>query len=132
MDLVKEHPFAELLGLEVGQVSAGLSAVSLKMNQSLLNPHGVAHGAVLYALADTGMGAALYPTLHTSEICATVEIKINYFKAVGDGQLHCKTKMINRGKRMANLESEVFQDDVLVAKANGNFAIFKPRAMTVD
>ena len=34
--------------------------------------------------------------------------------------------MINRGKTLANLDSVVYCGDVLVAKANGTYAIFKP------
>ena len=37
-----------------------------------MNPHNVVHGAVLYAMADTGMGAALYPTLSADKVCATI------------------------------------------------------------
>ena len=93
-----------------------------------LNPHRVVHGAVLYALADTGMGAALYPTLADGEICATIEIKINYFKPVSGGEVACTTRIVNRGRSVANLESRLFVGETLVAQANGNYAIFKPRA----
>ncbi len=86
------------------------------------------HGAVIYALADTGMGMALYPTLSEGEICATIEIKINYFKAVTSGPLHCTSEVLNRGRTVANIESRVYVGDTLVAQANGNYAIFKPRA----
>jgi len=85
------------------------------------------HGAVIYALADTGMGAALYPTLAEGEICATIEVKINYFKPVVSGVIVCLTEIVNRGKSVANLESRVFSGEALVAKANGNYSIFTPR-----
>ena len=92
-----------------------------------LNPHRVVHGAVLYALADTGMGAALYPTLADGEICATIEIKINYFKPVSGGEVACTTRIVNRGRSVANLESRLFVGETLVAQANGNYAIFTPQ-----
>ena len=98
------------------------------MTTDHLNPHRVVHGAVLYALADTGMGAALYPTLADGEICATIEIKINYFKPVRSGTLRCLTRLIHRGRRVANLEAQLFAGDTLVAQANGNYAIIQPRA----
>jgi acyl-CoA thioesterase len=87
----------------------------------------VAHGAVIYALADTGMGIALYPTLGKDEICATIEIKINYFKPVSTGKITCTTELVNRGRTVANLESRVFSGETLVAQANGNYSIFTPR-----
>lgn len=122
------HPFADLIDLRVDECSAGTSVLSLTVAEQHLNPHRVAHGAVVYALADTGMGSALYPTLAAGEICATIEIKINYFKPIPAGRLLCRTQMVNRGKTVANLESRIFLDDLLVAQANGNYAIFRPRA----
>lgn len=122
-----DHPFAELIDLRIVERTAGSSRVALTVTESHLNPHRVVHGAVLYALADTGMGAALYPTLAAGEICATIEIKINYFKPVAGGDVVCTTRLVNRGRTVANLESALVVDDVLVASANGNYAIFTPR-----
>jgi acyl-CoA thioesterase len=120
------HPFAERLGLRFVERTAGRSRCTLAVGPEHHNPHGVAHGAVLFALADSGMGAALYPTLDPGEICATIEVKINYFKPVVSGVLDCVTELVNRGKTVANLESSIYLDGKLVAKANSNYAIFKP------
>jgi acyl-CoA thioesterase len=70
----------------------------------------------------------LYPSLAPGELCATIEIKINYFKPVHGGTLSCRTTLVNRGRSVANLESRIESDGVLVAQANGNYAIFTPRA----
>ncbi|HMO45409.1 MAG TPA: PaaI family thioesterase [Rubrivivax sp.] len=121
------HPFADLIDLRIDERGDGHSRLSLVVAPAHLNPHRVVHGAVLYALADTGMGAALYPSLAEGEICATIEIKINYFKPVSAGTLRCVTRIINRGRSVANLESCLFAGEQLVAQANGNYAIFKPR-----
>jgi len=123
-----DHPFASLIGLVVEERRAGFSRCALEVAPQHLNPHQVVHGAVVYALADTGMGAALYPTLGEGELCATIEVKINYFKPATAGKLVCVTELVNRGKAVANLESRVLLGEVLVAKANGNYAIFTPRA----
>lgn len=120
------HPFAEHIDLIVDEQREGFSKVSLVVGTSHLNPHGVVHGAIAYAMADTGMGAALYPTLSAGQICATIEIKINYFKPIVSGRLVCVTEMVNRGKSVANLSSRIYVDDKLVALANGNYAIFVP------
>lgn len=122
-----DHPFAELIELREVERSAGASRFALTVTESHLNPHRVVHGAVLYALADTGMGAALYPTLAAGEICATIEIKINYFKPVVAGEVVCTTQLVNRGRTVANLESRLCVGDTLVATANGHYAIFTPR-----
>jgi acyl-CoA thioesterase len=120
------HPFADLIDLQVAEVRTGFSQCSLAVVDKHLNPHGVVHGAVLYALADTGMGAALYPTLNAAEICATIQITVNYFKPVRSGTIQCNTELVNRGKTVAHLESRLFVDQVLIASANGNYSIFTP------
>ncbi|MCW8195354.1 PaaI family thioesterase [Proteobacteria bacterium 005FR1] len=121
-----KHPFADLIGLSVEKKEAGRSECAITVTESLLNPHNVVHGGVLYSLADTGMGAALYPLLTRGELCATIEIKINYFAPVFEGKLSCVTEVVNKGKSVANLESEIRCGDRLVAKANGNYSIFTP------
>jgi acyl-CoA thioesterase len=35
--------------------------------------------------------------------------------------------VLNRGRTVANIESKVYVGDTLVAQANGNYAIFRPR-----
>ena len=122
-----KHPFADLIDLQVDCQSSGSSTLALVVGSQHLNPHGVVHGAVLYAMADTGMGAALYPTLESGEICATIEIKINYFKPVTTGKVVCKTELVNRGKTVANLEARLYVEQSLVSQANGNYAIFRPK-----
>ena len=120
------HPFADLLNLHTTPCEPGRSELSVALLPQHMNPHGVAHGAVYFALADTGMGAALYPSLAAGQICATIEIKINYFKPVSAGVLNCVTQVVNRGRTVANLDSRLYVGETLVAQANGNYAIFKP------
>lgn len=117
------HPFADLIGLKVKYAGDNESICTLLINEDLLNPHKTVHGGVLYTLADTGMGTALYPTLAEDEICATIEIKINYFRPATQGEIVCNSILINRGRSFANLDSELRLGDKLLAKANGSFAI---------
>ncbi|MCP5265103.1 MAG: PaaI family thioesterase [Burkholderiaceae bacterium] len=121
-----EHPFADLIDLKVIAQQAGYSRLTLAANAQHMNPHQVVHGAVIFAMADTGMGAALYPTLAAGELCATIEIKIAYFKPARAGELVCETRIVNRGRRVASLESEVRSGETLVAKASGSYSIFMP------
>ena len=120
-----DHPYADLIGLRVERHESGKSKCFISVTEKLLNPHRVVHGGVLYSLADTGMGAALYPLLSKGELCATIEIKINYYAPVFSGEITCTSRVIYKGKSVANLESDILADNKLVAKANGNYAIFR-------
>ncbi|MHA2324854.1 MAG: PaaI family thioesterase, partial [Promethearchaeota archaeon] len=119
------HPFGDMIGLKFGELQKGESQCELSVDKKLMNPHGFIHGGVMYSMADTGMGAAIYSLLEEDELCATVEIKIAYFRPVKEGILKCKTKVIHRGKSIGVLESEVSNNEKLVAKAFGTFSIFK-------
>jgi acyl-CoA thioesterase len=120
------HPFGDLIGLKFTRLEKGYSQCSLEVTDKLLNPHKVLHGGVMYSMADTGMGAAAYTNLEKEELCATIEIKINYFKAVKAGLLICNTKVIHLGKKIVTLDSEIINNREIVAKALGTYSIFKP------
>ena len=119
------HPFGDLVGLKFTKVEIGYSQCTLEVVDKLLNPHKVVHGGVLYSMADTGMGAAAYSALGKNELCATIEIKINYFKATKAGVLTCNTKVIHQGKKIVTMDSEILTDGQIVAKAIGTYSIFK-------
>ena len=121
------HPFAELIGLVFDSHGPGGSVCRIEAHERLYNPQNVVHGGVLYALADTGMGGALYPLLEAGAYCATIEIKITYFKPITGGTIECSSKLINKGKTIASLESEIRNQGRLAAKASGSFSIFKPK-----
>jgi len=124
------NPFGELIGLNFTAYGDGCSRCELTIRHELLNPHGVLHGGVVYSMADTGMGAALYSVLAENELCATVEIKTVYFTAVQSGVLTCDTRVLQRRSRLALLESEIRQGDRFVARATGTFHIYAKKEMT--
>ena len=121
------NPFCELIGLDFSKYQKGYSQCVLEVNEKLLNPHKVLHGGLIYSMADTGMGAALYSCLREDELCSTVEIKISYFEAAISGILICDTELIQKGKKIAFLESEIKNNETLIAKAMGTYYIFRSK-----
>jgi acyl-CoA thioesterase len=121
----RRSPFLDHIGLVVREHGAGSSTCTLTVAPLHFNTWGLVHGAVLFALADTGMGAALLPTLKEGESCATIDLKITYFKPVRGGELTCTTQLVNRARTVAHLESSVHVGPTLVARASGNFAIIR-------
>jgi acyl-CoA thioesterase len=120
------HPFAELLGFAVTAREKGICRVELDVRSAHMNPHGLVHGAVLYALADTGMGGALSSVLDEGEICSTIEIKINYLRPWKSGALRCESRVVSRGRTTATLQSDLHDgDDRHLALATGTFAILQ-------
>jgi acyl-CoA thioesterase len=121
-----QQGFSELLGVTFTDIGQGYSRGELTVSPALHNPTGVLHGAVLYTMADTGMGAALQSELTEAELCATIEIKISYFEAVRTGTVACETSVLRKGKSVAFLESELTNDGETVGAATGSFSVFTP------
>lgn len=121
-----EHfPFAALIGLELDTLSRGHCRMALTIDSRRHhNPQHVVHGSVLHAMADTGMGMALYTTLDEGQWCATIEIKVSYLRAVSAGHLSCEAQLVHRGKTTAHLDARLRLGDVLVATSSGSFSIF--------
>lgn len=89
-----------------------------------LNPNGVAHGAALFALIDTVMGAATVSVLPVGSHCATIEMQTRFLRAVFSGRLTARASVLNAGKRIVHLQGEVrTDDDTLVATATASFAV---------
>lgn len=119
--------FTRHVGLHFGPAEGGRSHCTLQVQPFHFNSAGVVHGGVMFTLADSAMGAALYGVLGEDAFCTTVEIKINYLKPVTQGLLACDAVVVHQGRTLAYVDGSVLVDGVLVAKANGTFAILKKR-----
>lgn len=125
--LAYSNPFGELIGLHFESWGDGESRCALEVTPQMMNPIGVLHGAVAYALADTGMGGALVSALSADRTCTTVEIKMSYFRSVTSGRLACESRVVYQGQSVAFLEATVLHDQTPVARASGTYAIREAR-----
>jgi acyl-CoA thioesterase len=111
------------LGFSV-QTAPGRAVAAIDCDERHLNPHGTVHGAVIFALVDTGMGAATMTVLDESSMCATIEIHTRFLAPVFSGPLRAEVAVIKAGRRIVHLEAVVTNehgDDV--ARASGSFAV---------
>jgi acyl-CoA thioesterase len=117
-------PLQTHLGMAVSSPGAGRGEAALEVTPALHNPNGVAHGAVLFAMADTSMGAAAMSVLEAGLACASIEVQLRFLRPVAGGALRCETEVVKAGRRVVQLESRITDaDDVLVATATGSFAV---------
>ncbi len=112
-------PFAKLAGVKVERSEKGYSRCIIEISEQTYNLQGTAHGGAISTLVDCGIFYALHPLLSKNEGIRTVQLQVNYFAVAAYGALVCESKIINKGKRIATLESEVKNDENLVAKATG-------------
>lgn len=109
--------------MEVPDSADGRAQASVEIGLQHLNPNGVVHGAVIFAMIDTAMGKAAMSVADKDEFVATVDIQVRFIRPASGGRLSAQIEVIKRGRHVIHLEARVFNDDtVLVASAAGTFA----------
>ena len=114
--------FSENIGLEPVRLGDGEAEVSLKMAEHLRNRGNVMHGGAIFSLMDVTMGLACSSAHGFDRQSVTLECKINYIRAVAEGEVRCVAKVLHAGRRSLVVEADVLQGDKLVAKGQGTFA----------
>lgn len=119
------HPFADLLGLESSPGRDGTARTSLVVRDTHRNPNGVPHGAVLFALVDTAMGAATMSTVAPGQFCASIEVHLRFLEPPVGERLEASARVVRAGTRVAHLEATLVATPSgrLVATATGTFAV---------
>lgn len=126
-DTAPDHsfPLQAALGMEMGGDAHGATA-RLVAGEQHLNPNGVVHGAVLFAMADTAMGKATMDVIEPGCYCATIEIQLRFLRPAGPGPLLARATVLKPGRTIVHLEARVTDaDDRLVALATGSFAVLR-------
>jgi acyl-CoA thioesterase len=116
--------FTELLGVEYEPAPANTVRVVLKLREEHMSRASRVHGGVLFTLLDTALGSAVVKSLERGRGCATLELKINYFRPVTEGAVRAEGRLVNRSRRTAYAEGEVVNEEgKILAKASGTFFI---------
>ena len=102
-------PVIALLGIVLAEVDEGRVVMRLMPGEHLYNPLGTVHGGVLATLLDSVMGCAVQTTLPRGRGYTTLEIKVNYLRAVTEavGELTAEGRVVHAGRRSAVAEARV-------------------------
>ena len=115
--------FSRLLGCRPLRVEGGVAEVLLPLTAELRNRAGKLHGGAIFSLVDIAMGLACSSAHGFAQKSVMVECKINYMRAIDDGEVLCHARVIHHGSRTLVLEAEVRQGEALVARAQGTFML---------
>ncbi|MEN2989180.1 PaaI family thioesterase [Tistrella sp. BH-R2-4] len=91
------------------------------------NPIGTVHGGWIAAMLDSALGCAVHSTLAAGSAYTTVEIKVNYLRAVTaqTGRMRAEGKVIHVGRSFATAEATLTDAaGKLYAHATTTCAIF--------
>jgi uncharacterized protein (TIGR00369 family) len=117
----------EYLGMRLVELGPGLMVWEVELRPELLNPAGVAHGAVVASLVDHTLGSTIMPLLPAGSWPATLEFKLNYLAPAREGILRARGEVQSMSKRTGVVSVECTNGDRSVAMALGTIAITPPK-----
>jgi acyl-CoA thioesterase len=121
---LRESNSGRLFGFQLEVAEPGRAVVLLRVRSKHRQVHGVVHGGILAALADTAAGVACYMLLPRGTHLATIEMKINYLEPVEKGTILAEARVLRKGRTTAVAECDVRDTSgLLVAKALLTFSI---------
>ncbi len=115
-------PFSQLIGINYLTLADGKCKASLQVRQHLLNPLGIAHGGVTFALADSTCGGAALSALGKPTL-VTQDLQIRYHGPARMGEIVAKAEVVHFGTRTITVRCQVTQGELLIASVTGTFAI---------
>ena len=111
-------PIGRLLGFVLKVIEPGRAVFEMEADERHHNPMGTLHGGIYCDLADAAMGWAYAATLPENETFTTVELKINFLRAVRQGRLTAEAKVVKAGSALGYVECDMTdQTGKLVARA---------------
>jgi len=114
--------FTHYLGCRTLGMSEGAFVIELDLEQRHMSRAARAHGGVLFTLLDTALGRAVIEELPPGRGCATVELKINYFRPVQSGRIRASGRCVQKTRSLAYAEGDIVNDEgKLLARATGTF-----------
>jgi uncharacterized protein (TIGR00369 family) len=122
-----QPPIAGLFGFDITSADPGRVVFTCQPDESAYNPIGAVHGGVVCTLLDSVTGCAIHSTLPQGKGYTSVEIKVNYLKAVrlNSGLLTATGTVVKAGSRVGFAEGVVTDaGGAVVATATSTLLVF--------
>jgi uncharacterized protein (TIGR00369 family) len=102
-------PMAVLMGMTVAEVEDGRAVFVGQPGEQHFNPIGVVHGGFAATMLDSAMGCAVQTTLPAGRAYTTLEVKVNFVRAIGldTGPVLAEATVLHRGRQVATAEARL-------------------------
>ncbi|WP_006241194.1 PaaI family thioesterase [Mycolicibacterium tusciae] len=120
-------PIGGLMDFGIVEVENGRVVFTCRPDESAYNPIGAIHGGLICTLLDSVTGCAVHSTLPAGKGYTTIEIKVNYLKAVRltSGLLSATGTVVKSGSRVGFSEGVVTDESgAIVATASSTLLVF--------
>jgi uncharacterized protein (TIGR00369 family) len=125
--LLPPPPISGLMEFSIVAVDPGRVVFTCQPDESSYNPIGVVHGGLVCTLLDSVAGCALHSTLPEGKGYTSIEIKVNYLRAVRltSGVLTATGTVVKSGSRVGFTEGVVTDPDgAVIATATSTLLVF--------
>lgn len=119
--------FNKLVGVQIESMEQGRAVLYLDLTPDHLNSAHIVHGGALATLLDSACGAAAFSILPAEQFAPTTNMSIAYLNAVGEGRITARGAVLKHGSKVLHCEAEVFQNELLLAKAQTSFTVLERR-----
>ena len=122
-------PLCATLGITAETLTPAAVTLVLEWADALCTGGGILHGGAVMALADSAGGACAYLNLPDgADRTATIESKTNFLGAIRDGVVRATARPLHIGSTTIVVETEVTNNERLVAKVTQTQAVHRPRS----
>jgi uncharacterized protein (TIGR00369 family) len=106
-------PIGRFMQGDLAEVERGRVVFEGTPGEMHYNPLGIVHGGYAATLLDSCMGCAVHSTLAAGQGYTTVEVKVNYVRAMTDrtGKVRAEGKVVHAGSRIATAEGRLTDAD---------------------
>jgi uncharacterized protein (TIGR00369 family) len=106
---IPRAPVAALIGFTIADIAVGRVAMELDPAEFHYNPLASVHGGIVATLLDSVMGCAVHSTLPRGRGYTTLEIKVNYVRAItaATGRVRAEGTTIHVGRQTATAEGRL-------------------------
>jgi uncharacterized protein (TIGR00369 family) len=116
------------LGMRFTEVGPGWCTCRIDVTAELLNPVGVAHGAVVASLVDHVLGSSVIALVPRGTWPASIEFKVNYLAPAREGELVARAEVVSLSSRTAVVQITCTSGGRDVATALGTVALVPPKS----
>ena len=117
-------PYLELLGVKIVEIKYPRARLILPWTENLVNPMGTLHGGIFATMIDAVLGCILLNKEGIRAI-ATVELKVNYFKAVTKGAIVAAGEIVYQKGSTAFGQTRICLGKELVALGSATYKLTK-------
>lgn len=116
------------LGMRFTEVGPGWCTCRIDVTAELLNPVGVAHGAVVASLVDHVLGSSVITLVPRGTWPASLEFKVNYLAPAREGELVARAEVVSLSSRTAVVQITCTSGGRPVATSLGTVALVPPKS----